>query len=66
MGPAGLALPLAGHVAAKSADKAAIAAARNLSKNVARGHSIPQITNRVGQAAPGVGGVVSGQIASRR
>ncbi|PHS03815.1 MAG: hypothetical protein COA78_17235 [Blastopirellula sp.] len=66
MGPAGLALPLAGHIAAKSADKAAIAASRTLSENVARGHSIPQIANRIAKYAPGVGGVVSGQIANRR
>lgn len=45
IGPAGLALPLAGHFAAKQADKAAVKAAETLRNNVASGFVPKQLPN---------------------
>jgi hypothetical protein len=67
VGPAGLAVPLAGHLAGKSVDKAARAGVTNLQEAVQRGF-VPQNPALIGSMRPFIGpaGSIAGQQSNAR
>jgi hypothetical protein len=67
VGPAGLAVPLAGHLAGKSVDKAARAGVTNLQEAVQRGF-VPQNPGLIGSMRPFIGpaGSIAGQQSNAR
>lgn len=67
-GPVGLAIPMAGHLAGKSVDKAALKAAQEVQAGVSRGFMLPALPAAQGNIRPLIPGLsgVLGSTPSRR
>jgi hypothetical protein len=67
-GPVGLAVPMAGHLAGKAVDKAALNAAREVQAGVSRGFMLPALPAAPGNIRPLIPGAsgLAGSMPSRR